>query len=192
MSGVIILSYGNQSLDFLSKAAKLCSEGALMRTDVARMAGATFVIGDPVPLDEIFKRLSLYAIDQQKHKTPDLSFSAIEWLACGRRGNSSNAMFTVLTGVNAMSDQEADWHAVAHPYDPDDLDRCLGLLHAMPELRAELPKMASVSPSWAALIKHWDAIEQSHLDEVGLGWTKGSQAPKTYALMAKALEEAKS
>jgi hypothetical protein len=71
----------------------------------------------------------------------------------------------------------------SHPYDPTDLDRCLRLLETAPGLRQDLPKMAELCPKWAALVARWDEVEASHLAEVGLGWTKGQQAPKTYALM---------
>jgi hypothetical protein len=43
--------------------------------------------------------------------------------------------------------------------------------------------MAEVCPKWAALVARWDEVEASHLAEVGLGWTKSQEAPKTYALM---------
>lgn len=191
MNGVVVIMYGTQSVDLLAKAAKLCKDGGRMRTDVARMAGASFAFGDPAELDEIARRLSTHAIDLQKHLTPSLSFDAINWLACGNRGYSSNAMFTFLTGVDAI-DNESDGMRVAHPYDPDDLDRCLSLLNEVPELRSKLPKMKEASPAWDALINRWDEIEQLHLEEVGLGWSKGDEAPKTYALMAKILDGVKS
>ena len=99
-----------------------------------------------------------------------------DWLANGERGLSSETMAMWL----AMG-KLPKWHS--HPLDPDDLDRCLKLLEWVPELRAELPRMAGVSRRWAALVANWDRIERSHLDEVGLGWTKARSAPKTYDLM---------
>lgn len=44
---------------------------------------------------------------------------------------------------------------------------------------------------WAALIARWDEVEASHLEEVGLGWTKAWLAPKTYALMQEILDSAR-
>lgn len=107
------------------------------------------------------------------------------WLACGARGSSSNAIVTHITGIPAGSRYGG---RMDHPYDPDDLDRCLQLLEAVPLLRVLLPSMASASPSWAALIARWDEIEASHLEEVGLRWTKAHSAPKTYAMMKQALD----
>lgn len=113
-----------------------------------------------------------------------VSQGMVEWLASGRRGVSSNTMFTHLTGINALRDCGSG----SHPHDPDDLDRCLQLLHDVKELRPLLPKMAEYSREWAALIEHWDQIEIAHLNEVGLGWTKARSAPKTYAVMRSILD----
>lgn len=61
----------------------------------------------------------------------------------------------------------------------------------MPELRPRFERMASVSPEWAALVARWSEIECSHLDEVGLGWTKARSASKTYALMREVIDGAR-
>lgn len=104
----------------------------------------------------------------------------IRWLATGSVGLSSKCMAMWLA---------FDQHTPERfcPADPDDLDRCLKLLQAAPGLRPLIPKMAEVSKDWAALVPHWDEVERSHLDEVGLGWTKATRAPKTYALMRSIL-----
>ncbi len=107
----------------------------------------------------------------------------IKWLCNGEVGSSSECMAMWLA-FGEIGD-------VNHPHDPADLDRCLRLLDAAPELRGVLTNMAKLSPSWNALISSWDAIEKSHLDEVGLGWTKARRAPKTYDLMRTVLEGAR-
>lgn len=113
----------------------------------------------------------------------ELSEKAVLWLANGRRGISSNTIFTHITGVDAMQRSSK-----SHPYDPDDFDRCLLLLDAVPEFREQLHKMKSCSKKWAALVDNWTAIEVSHLSEVGLGWTKARSAPETYKLMKSILD----
>lgn len=111
----------------------------------------------------------------------------IDWLAHGRRGLSSNSMVKHLTGIPTEK-TGARWDGeLSHPYDPDDLDRCLALLDQVPTLRPLLKSMRTASKQWAALIDNWEEIEQSHLAEVGLGWTKGNRAQKTCQLMQKAL-----
>ena len=178
LNGTVVLGFGPQPIDFLSKAAKLCGKEAVLDQDLARMAGATFAIGPRELFTELRERLQMGAIIAQKQVTPHLSLAATTWLANGRRGISSNTMFTVMTGVDALGDSTP-----SHPHDPDDLDRCLALLHDVPELRAKLPLMAKASPAWAALVGVWDQLEALHLSEVGLGWTKGNSADNTYKLM---------
>jgi hypothetical protein len=79
---------------------------------------------------------------------------------------------------------------VSYPLDPDDLNRCLLLLKAAPQVRAAFPKIAALCPEWAALIQHWDEIEQSFLAECGLDWTKSTSGPQTYALMKRVIRSA--
>lgn len=106
----------------------------------------------------------------------DTQKSVINWIATGSVGVSSECMALWLAfGERSQTPFE--------PADPGDFDRCLRLLAAAPGLRERLPKMAEVSPRWAALMSRWDEVEASHLAEVGLGWTKARTAPKTYALM---------
>jgi hypothetical protein len=121
-----------------------------------------------------------------EHKPPlggTTPSGVINWLAGGSRGQSSNTIVQHLTGLPACGRS-----GTSHPYDPDDLDRCLLLLSAVPLLRVCMPYMASCSPQWAALIERWEEIEASHLEEVGLGWSKAHSAPKTYALMRSILD----
>lgn len=185
LNGTVVLGFGPQPLDFLSKSAKLSGKGAVLDQDVARMAGATFAIGQPELFAELRQRLEMGALIAQRQATPHLSLAATNWLANGQRGISSNTMFTVMTGVDALGDSSP-----SHPHDPDDLDRCLLLLHAVPELRAKLPLMAKASPAWAALVEVWDQLESLHIAEVGLGWTKGNSAAETYKLMRTILKAA--
>lgn len=51
----------------------------------------------------------------------------IQWIASGERGASSNTIVQHLTGLQTDVD---GW--LTHPADPDDLDRCLKLLEAVP------------------------------------------------------------
>jgi hypothetical protein len=183
----VILGFGPQPMDFFKHALKVCGKDAVASPDVARMAGANLAAGNPEALEMLRARLEMGALDAQRTETPGLSSAATRWLASGERGTSSNTMFSTLTGVDALSGAHP-----SHPYDPDDLDRCLQLLEAMPELRAKLPVMAHVSPEWAALVRAWDAVEACHLSEVGLRWTKATRAPKTYDLMRAVFSEARS
>ena len=112
----------------------------------------------------------------------DTQKQVVNWLATGQVGLSSKCLAMWLA-----FGERAEPYA---PADPDDLDRCLKLLKKAPGLRPLLPKMAEVSAEWAALVHRWEDVEASHLDEVGLGWTKARSAPKTYILMQGILRAA--
>ena len=98
------------------------------------------------------------------------------WFASGRVGASSKAMACCLI------DSETDR---SHPFDPDDLNRCLLFLEAVPEARQHMDKLRTMSVTWDMLIENWEQIEQCFLAEVGLNWCKAKRAPKTYELMDK-------
>jgi hypothetical protein len=160
----------------------LAPEGSVLDADVARMSGANFALGLPDDLEELRDALSSQVLQDTCRQYAGLPDSQLKWLASGRRGISSNTMFGAMTGINAL-----DGYPASYPCDPDDFDRCLALLDQCPELRPSLSNMADVSPQWAALVERWDEIEAMHLDEVGLGWSKGRNAPRTYALMGDIL-----
>ena len=160
----------------------LAPKGAVLSADVARMGGVTFALGLRADLEALREALATEVTQRDRQHNPVLSATATSWLITGRRGGSSDTMFSRLTGVDVLWGESGN-----HPYDPDDLDRCLALLYVVPELRPLLSHMSDVSPQWAALVERWDDIEAMHLDEVGLGWTKARSAPRTYALMQDVL-----
>jgi len=104
----------------------------------------------------------------------------VRWMLRGRVGLSSKMIASYLTfGIKSQ---------YYHPEDPSDFDRCLVLLNEVPELRSELPRMSEISESWKVLVDNWDLIERSHIDEVGIGFSKSHSAPKTYKLMRGLLD----
>ena len=105
--------------------------------------------------------------------------AVLRWFATGAVGLSSKAMASHLCGLPCSGD---------YPRDPDDLNRCLLFLAAVPGARDALPRMATLNPVWAALVERWPAIEAAFLDEVGLAWCHGSRAPRTYNLMRAAID----
>lgn len=109
-----------------------------------------------------------------KRVTKELMVKVLAWFANGRVGCSSSFMATYLTTGKGDG---------SYPHDPDDLNRCLLLLEAVPELRDHLPKLAGVSKQWKELVENWDALEQSFLNEAGLNWCKSNRAAITYKAM---------
>jgi len=102
----------------------------------------------------------------------------ILWLANGEVGRSSKSMAFAALDIK----QDRPWE-VGHPHDPDDFNRCLMLLVAVPEIRGHMDKVAAVSDKWAKLVERWAEVEQCFLDEAGLNWSKGKPAKRTYELM---------
>jgi len=98
----------------------------------------------------------------------------LRWFGEGEVGSSSKAM--ALTSINMPNDG-------SYPHDPADFNRCLMLLDCVPEIRNHMDKIREISEKWASLVDEWDVVESMFLNEVGLNWSNGSSAPKTYKLM---------
>lgn len=111
-----------------------------------------------------------------------ISENLIQWLANGERGVSSETIVHHVTGLDMGR------HFMAsHPFDPDDLTRCIKLLERCPELvQGFREKMPTASDVWARLVEHWDALGVM-LDAEVPGWRNGARgrAPKTYDMMRK-------
>ena len=114
-----------------------------------------------------------------------MTSNIIQWLANGERGISSNTMFTVLTGIDALNGWRYD-----HPHDPDDLKRCRLLLERCPQLKNVFFEMEKVSKTWALLVSDWDNLCKT-MDEECPEWRNGKgSAPKTYEMMKAILRKA--
>jgi hypothetical protein len=101
-----------------------------------------------------------------------MSANIIRWLAQGEVGESSKTMAFTALG------QETTFKS--YPLDPDDFKRCLKLLKAAPEVRLHFSAIRALSPTWAALIDHWDELEALFIEEAGTEWNWRWSAPKTY------------
>lgn len=191
-AGIVVLAYGPQPMRFLTDASKLCGAGAVLDTNVARMAGADFACGSPAALKALQERLTPGALATAARACSGqaLSPEAIQWLALGDRGTSSNTIFSVITGQPC----EEDGHG--YPHDPADLIRCHRLLEQCPEIarvfHAPDSPMLTISPEWAALVPAWNELCQL-LDEECPGWRAGStgSARKTYLRMKELIAGAK-
>ncbi len=76
------------------------------------------------------------------------------------------------------------------PSDPADLGRCLRLLKACPHLKPRFHKMADLDNFWPTYVRRWDEMATSMADEVGIDWSKGRRAERTYELMKQVEIEA--
>lgn len=75
---------------------------------------------------------------------------ATRWLLRGHCGLSSETMLRCALGLPAAD--------VNHPRDIYDFRRCLRLLDDCPWVRNEFPRIAGLSPTWAAIIEHWPVL----------------------------------
>ena len=82
-----------------------------------------------------------------------LSINAIQWLANGERGSSSDTLFTYLTGIDARQRAVDNY-----PYDVQDFRRCRLLLKQCPELKRNLDRVKEAGSVWNELVNQWDAI----------------------------------
>jgi hypothetical protein len=117
----------------------------------------------------------------------NLSQSAINWLADGERGLSSEQMFETFTGLPCVSRDFRN--PPCHPHDPDDLRRCMALLKDVPEFRGIMHEMRKVSPAWSRLVDRWDELAALLEQEMADRSNKG-RATKTYDLMKEILRGA--
>jgi hypothetical protein len=153
------------------------SEKAVVDIHVARLLGASLVVGDPDKLNRL--KVDEGVLNEARARVAvavsGQTEAAAEWFATGERGSSSDAMFYRLAGVGRAS--------VDAPSDVDDLRRCRLLLEQVPELRSRLPDMADVSDEWSRLVSHWPRL-CALMDGETPDWRhcRGA-APKTYKAM---------
>lgn len=101
-----------------------------------------------------------------------------DWFIKGDVGNSSEAIVLVGLGLPRIAPG-------AHPYDPSDLNRCIKLLEAVPELRKVIPLMAQFGPIWKQISDNWDLLESTLRDEKSKAYSRKEGALITYALLKK-------
>jgi hypothetical protein len=120
------------------------------------------------------------AVPASQMEVAAMKDKVLKWMLNGRVGLSSKAMAAHLCGFPCEGD---------YPIDPDDFNRCMMFLDAVPEARALLPKMAEVNRYWAALVSRWDEIEAAFRDE-RRGTCLFYSAPKTYKLITEIINKA--
>lgn len=182
--GNCVLITGEVPADAFQALAGLAPKKAVLDPDVARMYGANFAFGLPDDLSALRSAGAPAAERRERHANPGLSEAAVKWLAHGERGISSDTIFTVLTGIEALKGWRKD-----HPYDPSDFRRCQLLLEQVPELQPIFGRMARESDTWDRLVKAWPDIVAT-MDEEAPGWRDGKtgkRADKAYELIKKAI-----
>lgn len=113
--------------------------------------------------------------------------TALNWLANGERGLSSEQMFETFTGLPCRSRHFKN--VPCHPHDPADLRRCVELLKSVTEFRGRMEEMRAVSSAWSRLVDRWDELTALLEQEMADTSNNGS-ATKTYNLMKEILRDA--
>ena len=110
---------------------------------------------------------------------PSILRRAALWATSKDTGMSSECLCRVMLG--------GEIHDRSAPSDAGDLGRCLRLLDTVPEWKPRIGEMAAISPEWEALVQVWDRLAALMDEEVGIDWSKGKEAPRTYAAMKDAV-----
>jgi hypothetical protein len=80
-----------------------------------------------------------------------------KWLLSDDTGVSSKAIAAHLTG-DTKQGKFGDY-----PSDGDDFGRCYRLLVCVPEFAPRIGELATRSPQWAALVKHWSELTEMYI-----------------------------
>jgi hypothetical protein len=181
------LTFGSLPMSALPELLESAPADSMLDSTVARMAGANLACGLPHDLDILSARLRPAAIERTRayYKGSELSDAAIEWIAVGDRGNSSDALFYALSGIRP--DELGSRGVTAHPSDTSDLIRCRRMLEKLPELAATFRTKAPVMSShWAGICAAWDKL-CACMDSECANWRdKPASAPKLDAMLREA------
>jgi hypothetical protein len=151
VSGTLPLRDSAQIMQSMGKDAEL-------DIAMAHRIGAKLVMGAPKDLAAL-RAAGLppghqVSQDLARAKTAGLSEAACDWLDGYDRGNSSDALFSVCTGVTVGSGTKS------LPRDLADLGRCVRAAASVPEIGANLARAKSMGPDWASLVDEWENLGQ--------------------------------
>lgn len=182
--GGCIIVFGALPAEAFSMFAKRLGKGAIVDTDLARMAQADFAFGSRRDCEALRAKLAGPAHNRVAREHPELPEHAARWLANGERGASSDAIFYQLTGIETGSKTN-------FPMDVADFRRCRLLLEQAPSFQAGFKStMRNVSRIWAGLIDNWDKLCDT-MDTEAPDWRQGKRcsAGLTYGMLRRIVAE---
>ncbi|WP_077000026.1 hypothetical protein [Variovorax sp. KK3] len=153
--------YGDMPLGAWLRLLRGASDLHVLHADVARMLGATAVIGPRDGLARLRAQETAAAMGRVRaqlgRSARRLDPEAVRWLAAGEQGLSSLALFALLTGVRP---RHYGGSGLDLPRDVQEFRRCRLLLEQVPSLRRGMSRLARqvADPelvSWAALAEAW-------------------------------------
>jgi hypothetical protein len=186
--------YGHMPLRDWLRLLREASDIDVLHADVARMLGATAVLGPPQGLARIREQEAPAAMGRVRAQlgraARRLKPDAVRWLAAGEQGLSSLALFTLLTGVRPP---HYGGTALDLPRSASEFRRCRLLLEQTPSLRRPLLLLAgrvgepAVVP-WAALAEAWNDLCTQMDHELPHWRDQAGRAPGVNAMLACFLE----
>lgn len=180
--------YGSVPLDQISQLLGT-GKGQFADSGASRALGATMVVGTIEDLDNLkksaFYRAKAMEVAQREAGGARLSQEAINWLAMGERGMSSDFIFGYLGNIDLLKGS-----GCPVPYDSGDLRRCRLLVEQVPEFKGRIKEMASASPQWSLLVERWDEI-CSTMDAESPEWRDArGRSAMTNAMLRQIREQA--
>ncbi|MDR6534492.1 hypothetical protein [Variovorax soli] len=182
--------YGHMPLGSWLRLLRQASDLHVLHADVARMLGATAVLGPPEGLARLREQEAAAATGRVRAQlgraARRLDAQAVRWLAAGEQGLSSLALFTLLTGVRPPHYGGA---ALDLPGNAQQFRRCRLLVEQVPSLQPALRQLARrvADPelvSWAALAETWKDL-CAQMDHEWPAWrTQPGRAPGVNAMLA--------
>ena len=184
------LVYGHMPLRAFLQLMRSARDTEVLHAGLARMLGATAVIGPPDALASIRRQETPAAIGRVRahlgRAALRLDLDAVRWLAAGEHGPSSLALFVLLTGVwpPRYLGTEDDL-----PRDANAFRRCRLLIEQVPSLKRALTALARrvTEPrvaQWAALAEAWDDL-CAQMDHETPNWRERvGRAPGMTAMLA--------
>jgi hypothetical protein len=186
--------YGHMPLRDWLRLLKEASDMDVLHADVARMLGATAVLGPPQGLARIRAQEAPAAMGRVRaalgRAARRLKPDAVRWLAAGEQGLSSLALFTLLSGVRPPHYGGA---ALDLPRSASEFRRCRLLVEQVPSLRRSHLRLAqrvdepAVVP-WAALAEAWNDLCTQMDHELPHWRDQSGRAPGVNAMLACFLE----
>jgi hypothetical protein len=146
--------------------------------------GGDFALNFPVPVDEMSKKMKAFdtlhkdckptwtePVNENPEQTEQ--FCANWWAENGEQGMSSKTMFNHLSKSLNLRRLKNDYPCT--PSDPDDFKRCYKLLQAVPQWKARLNELKTISPVWEKLVDNWDKLTSMYEQNVKEDWKNYEQ-----------------
>ncbi|WP_162568689.1 hypothetical protein [Variovorax sp. SRS16] len=172
--------YGHMPLPEFLVLLKLAGDAELLHPGLARMLGATAVIGRPEALDRLRAQETPAAIGRIRFHlgrcARRLDLPSLRWLVAGEQGSSSLALFALLTGIRPPQYRGT---ALDLPHDAKGFRCCRLLIEQAPALRRPLRLLAARMHEpevarWAAVAEAWSDL-CAQMDHELPDWRAGAR-----------------